>query len=568
MKLRSYQTESIAAVIRHWSSGEQRAAVILPTGAGKTVIFSDLARQLEARKLRTVVLVHREELVHQTVAKLKAMGCQSVGIVKAQHNQTWARVVVATVQTLYVENRLRQLGGVDIVIADELHHFAAARNRTLLSRLGVFDGGSKAVGFTATFARSDNAKLGNDWDVVYERDVQWGIEHGYLSDVEAHSIRVPDLDLSTVKSTAGDFTDNSLGDAMSASSARDVIPQAWRKYADGRPTILFAPNIASCKDLAEGLRDAGVTTEVVFGTTRSDERAAVYERVKTGATSVLASVGVLTEGFDIPAISCAILARPTKSRGLWQQMAGRALRLFPGKDRAVLLDITGDAVNHSLASVTDLSRTQQETESKPRAVALCSCSEASFLVCCTAGETRLECRKRKAEGVCTCNCLCDEDWGDEEITLVRGDHDVEVDLFAGSTTVWLKTIGGIWFIPTQSFTVFIARRDGADGYFVGRTGDNRRMEGGHWMTDDPMNETDAMMIAQSIAEQADPTVSRRDAKWRKNRASAGQIDMVASLGYLSRDEAATLRRGPVSDLLSIHFASRLLDPRIGSFIQP
>ena len=568
MKLRSYQTESIDAIGKHWATGQQRAAVVLWTGAGKTVLFSELARRFEAQNKRVVILVHREELVHQTVAKLKAMGVQSVGIVKAALNQTWARVVVATVQTLYVETRLLQLGGVDVVICDELHHFAAARNRTLLSRLGCFDGRAQAAGFTATFIRSDTAKLSNDWDVVYERDVQWGIENGYASDVEAHSIRVPDLDLSTVKSTAGDFSDNSLGDAMSASSAREVIPQAWRKYADGRPTILFAPNIASCKDLADGCRDAGIKTEVVFGTTRSDERAAVYDRVRNGTTSILASVGVLTEGFDIPAISCAILARPTKSRGLWQQMAGRSLRLFPGKDKAVLLDITGDAVNHSLASVTDLSRTSQETETKARAVALCSCSEAAFLVCCTAGETRLECRKRKAEGVCTCRCLCDEDFGDEEIVLVRGDHDVEVDLFAGSTSVWLRTLGGIWFIPTQAFTVFIAQLTSGSGYYVGRTGDNRRMDGGSFLTDEPMNETDAMMIAQAYAEENDSTVSRRDAKWRRNRASAGQIDMVASLGYLSRDEASALRRGPVSDLLSIHFASRLLDPRIGVWINP
>lgn len=568
IQLRSYQVEAANAVREHWANEGTPCAVILATGAGKTVIFSSLAHQLEREGKRVVVLAHREELVHQTVAKLKALGCQSVGIVKAQTNQTWARVVVATVQTLYVERRLQQLGGVDVVIYDELHHAGAARNRTLLSRLGVFDGRSKAVGFTATFLRSDNAKLGNDWDVVYERDVQWMIEHGYLSDVEAHSIRVPDLDLSTVKSTAGDFSDNSLGDAMTASSAREVIPQAWRKYADGRPTILFAPNIASCSNLADGCRDAGIKTEVVFGTTATAERQAVYDRVRNGTTSILASVGVLTEGFDIPAISCAILARPTKSRGLWQQMAGRSLRLFPGKDKAILLDITGDAVNHSLASVTDLSRTVQETDSKPRAVALCSCSEASFLVCCTAGETRLECRKRKAEGVCTCNCLCDEDFGEEEITLVRGDHDVEVDLFAGSTSVWLKTLKGVWFIPTQGFTVFIAQHAGDSGYYVGRTGDNRRMDGGGWLTEEAMNETDAMMVAQSIAEEADPTVSRRDAKWRKNRASAGQIDMVSSLGYLSREEAATLRRGPVSDLLSIHFASKLLDPRIGVWINP
>jgi superfamily II DNA or RNA helicase len=570
MKLRSYQTESIDAVYAAWDKGETRAAVILPTGAGKTVIFSELCRQLECRKKRVVILVHREELVHQTVAKLKAMGCQSVGVVKGPKDETWARIVVATVQTLYNERRLNRLGGVDVVIADELHHFAAARNRTLLSRLGVFDGRALAVGFTATFVRSDSARLGNDWEIVYERDVQWGIEHGYLSDVEAHSIRVPDLDLSTVRSTAGDFSDTSLGDAMTASSARDVIPVAWRKYADGRPTILFAPNISSCGDLADGLRDAGIKTEVVFGTTNTHERAAIYERVRNGTTQVLASVGVLTEGFDIPAISCAILARPTKSKGLWQQMAGRALRLFPGKDNAILLDITGDALNHSLASVTDLSRTKQETEKKERAVTLCACSEAPFLVCCTAGETKLECRKRKAEGNCSCRCLCDLDADEPAIELVRGDHDVEVDLFAGSTSVWLQTTAGVWFVPTQRRLWFISQRaDGEPGlYYVGYSGGPQSMNGGGWYTREPLDLTMAMALAQEKAEQDDPTVARRDSKWRKTKASASQISMVSGWGYLSYEEAASLRKGPLSDLISIHFASRLLDPKVGTFIQP
>lgn len=569
MKLRSYQAESIDAIKAHWAKGESRAAVVLATGLGKTVIFTELSRQLEAQKKRVVILVHREELALQTVAKLKAVGVQSVGVVKAEKNEVWARVVVATVQTLYSEARLARLGGVDVVFYDELHHATAARNRTLLSALGVFDGRAVAAGFTATFARTDAAKLGNDWDVVYERDAAWGIEHGYLSDVEAHSIRVPDLDTTKVRTTNGDFSDKSLGDAMTASSARDVIPAAWRKYADGRPTILFAPNIASCGDLADGMRDAGIKTEVVFGTTNSHERALIYDRVRNGTTQVLASVGVLTEGFDIPAISCAILARPTKSKGLWQQMAGRALRLFPGKDKAILLDITGDAMNHSLASVTDLTSSRQEVEAKARAVALCSCSEASFLLCCTPGETRLECRKRKIEGNCGCNCLCDDDFGDEAgIEILRGDHDVEVDLFAGSTSVWLKTHRGVWFVPTKHRLVFIAQLVGAPGmYMVGVTGTTKTMSGGRWLEGE-YDQTAAMMIAQEVAEREDPSVSQRTSKWRRARGSEAQAVQVAGLGYLSYEEASQLRKGPLSDLLSIHYASQLLDPRVGTYINP
>lgn len=562
VKLRTYQTETIDAIGNHWAS-EDRAAVILPTGAGKTVIFSELSRMLEVHGKRVVILVHREELVNQTVAKLKALGVKSVGVVKAQRDETWARVVVATVQTLYSPRRLARLGAADIVVADELHHFASKRNRQLLENLGVFDGRAKSVGFTATFVRGDSAKLGNDWDVVYERDVQWGIEHGYLSDVEAHSIRVPDLDLSQVRTTAGDFSDNSLGDAMSASSADEVIPIAWRKYADGRPTILFAPNIASCGKLAIGLSAAGIKTEVVFGTTPAAERAAVYDRIRNGTTQVLASVGVLTEGFDVPAISCAILARPTQSKGLWQQMAGRALRLFPGKDKAVLLDITGDALNHSLASVTDLSRTTEEKERKASSPTMCACFESLSAQCCTHGETRLECRKNQARGVCTCRCVCDLDAGEDELTLVRGDHDVEVDLFAGSTSVWLQTAAGVWFIPTAQRYWFIAQQKTGE-YSVGATGGTKSLIGGGWFADE-LDQGAAMMVAQQLAEQEDPSVSTRTAAWRKRPASQAQIGFAASYGITIEDG---MRKGPVSDLISRYLASVVIDPNVGRFIVP
>lgn len=571
MKLRSYQTETLQAIVNHWAT-DDRCAVILPTGAGKTVVFSELARLLEehGRGKRTLILVHREELVTQTVAKLQAMGVKSIGVVKGNSNQVTATTIVATVQTLYHDRRLAMLlemGPIYRVICDELHHFASARNRTLLSRLGVFDGRCKAVGFTATFVRGDSAKLGNDWDVVYERDVAWGIEHGYLSDVEAHSIRVPDLDLSTVKSTAGDYSDTSLGDAMSDSSARDVIPLAWRKYADGRPTILFAPTVLSCGELADGLRDAGVKTEVVFGTTPTAERQATYDRIRNGTTQVLASVGVLTEGFDIPAISCAILARPTKSRGLWQQMAGRALRLFPGKDKAVLLDITGDALNHSLASVTDLTDTKQEAESKPTAPALCACADSPVIGCCTPGETRLECRKNQVQGKCDCRCFCQVDFDDGGIELVRGDHDVEVDLFAGSTSVWLQTYRGVWFVPTYSRIFFIGRRPdvGDGGYWIGCSGTGQSMNGGYWASKLPLDQTMAMALAQEQAENEDPTISRRDSKWRRAKAQETQLLKAAGLGI---PVERGMRKGPVSDAISQYYASRMLDTKIGHFITP
>jgi superfamily II DNA or RNA helicase len=568
VKLRNYQLESIDAVRKHWANERTPAAVVLPTGAGKTVVFSALAQQLEAEGKRVLVLAHREELIHQTVAKLKAVGCQSVGIVKAAANETWARVVVATTQTLYSERRVRMIGGVDVVIYDEMHHAASKRNRKLLTDLGVFDGRCLAVGFTATFIRSDKMRLADDWTVVMQRDVAWAVEHGFLTDIVAHSIRVPDLDLSKVKTKAGgDFADGDLGDTMEASSASTVIPQAWRKYADGQPTILFAPTISSAQQLTDGLIQAGIRAEAVFGHTPTGERNAVYDRIRNGQTQVLASVGVLTEGFDIPAISCAIMARPTKSKGLWQQMAGRALRLFPGKDVATLLDITGDVENHNLASITDLRERRQEDDDRKASTPMCACFEQMKLSCCSDMMHLMTCRKNKALGLCTCDCLCELQPDDDvEIKLVHGDEDVEVDLFAGSETVWLKTWGGVYFVPTQSRIYFIAQQTPDSGYYVGVSGSTQSMNGGRWITPEPLDITTAMAIAQEAAQNEDMTVSQRNAKWRRTKPSAAQLRLASSLGLLPSDMVATVRKGPVSDVISMHFASRMLDQKIGHWL--
>lgn len=569
MKLRSYQTDALDAVRKHWANGENRAAVVLATGLGKTVVFSELARQLEAEGKRVLILMHREELVQQTVNKLQAMGVKSVGVVKANRNETWARVVVATVQTLYGERRRKMLGGVDVVIYDEMHHAASRSNRKLLTDLGVFEDRTLAVGFTATFVRSDKHKLSQDWSVVIELDVVWGIEHGYLTDVVAHSIRVPDLDLSGVKSKAGgDFADGDLGEAMHNSKAVEVAVNAWRRYAENKPTILFAPTVATAQEFALGFLADGVAAEAVFGVTETAERQAIYERLRSGRTKVLASVGVLTEGFDIPAIECAVLARPTKSKGLWQQMAGRALRLFPGKDQAILLDITGDVENHSIASITDLTepKDRSEEEEKPRAVSLCVCSE-TWSKCCTIGETASWCARNKTKGLCSCDCVCGENLPDEEIVLVHGDHDVEVDLFAGSSTAWLQTGAGINFIATSRRVWFIAQEPGAEGWRVGCSGTTSSMDGGGWMTD-AMDMTSAMAVAQQRAQDEDESVARRDSKWRKTKPSQKQLHMALSYGLVPADMLDTIRKGPVSDVISIYVTSRMLDPKVGAYITP
>jgi hypothetical protein len=133
--------------------------------------------------------------------------------------------------------------------------------------------------------------------------------------------------------------------------------------------------------------------------------------------------------------------------------------------------------------------------------------------------------------------------------------------------VWLQTRGGVWFIPTQGRLLFICRRSDvtSNDYWVGVTGSPSSMDGGYWVTKEPIDMTMAMALAQERAENEDSTVARRDAKWRKSKASKDQLWKAAGLGL---DVEESMRRGPVSVMLSIHYATRILDPKIGYFIDP
>lgn len=559
-KLHLFQDEAKAAIRKAWADGTPRPAVILPTGAGKTVVFSSLVRELHDEGRRSVVLVHRDELVDQTVAKLAVFSGLSdwtVGVVKAERHEDQADVIVASVQTLYRNGRLDKLTKAlasrpFTVVYDEVHHATSVSNRRVLGGLGVLDvAGTQAVGFTATFTRTDSKHLANDWTPCFEKTVAWAIEHGFLCDLEAISVRVPDLELDHIRSADGDMGDKALGQALINSGARHIIPAKWLEHAKGRPTILFAPTVASCEDLVDGLMEAGIKTEAVYGTTASAERHAIYDRVRTGATSILASVGVLTEGFDMPAISCAILARPTESRGLYQQMVGRVLRTFPGKDNALLLDVIGSTTTHTLANVTDLTRTHDgKVADEDKAPAKCVCT--GLCMC----ETRGNCTRTKNLELCLCDgCDCPRSGERGAIKLVKGAADVHVDVFKGSDSVWLRSYAGTWFIPTRDTLVAVLPTDG-ELYRPARTHDARTAGGTRMAWLGPVSDlTTAMAQAERYAAELDPHIVARGSAWRRRKPSQPQAKLAKDLGIQVEDGT---KAGPISDAISTRFGSQTL----------
>lgn len=532
LRTRPYQDEALAALREGWAGDYTRQAVVLPTGMGKTVIFSRLVADEHAAGRRSAVLVHRDELVNQTVEKIAAVDPDiRVGVVKAERNQTDTDVMVCSVQTLARRSRLERVPRPGLVIVDECHHAAADTYRLALEWFGCFDapGGTRAAGFTATLHRNDERGLGDIWErVAYKRDILFGIKAGYLSDVRGVAVELDGLDLAKVARSRGDYQDGDLGRALMTAGAGEVIAESYREHAGDRQGVVFAPTVATAESFAEDLNAAGIVTEVITGATPLEDRALVYKRYRAGEVQVLSNCMVLTEGWDAPWASCCVVARPTESPSLYTQMVGRVLRPWPGKPDALVLDVVGASARHKLATIADLH--ESRVEIKPGET--------------LAGAVEREEQERAERGKAA---------GSRQAR--------EVDLFHTSRSVWLQTPGGVWFIPTRQSVYFIWPENGH--FRVGRTGTPYAMAGGGWLRNEPLPLEYAMAWAEQYAEEADPSVASRTAPWRTSKKpSDAQVNHAAKLRIpLEHPDGTPLRKGELSDAISVFYASKLFDKK-------
>lgn len=317
--------------------------VALPTGAGKTVIFSELAR-LARRDV--LVLAHREELVSQAREKLERALGGTARVVAVEQGEKRAapdaRVVVCSIRSLREERLARLVEGRDVglVVYDECHHAAAEDNLRVLRGLGAFDPGwtGTLLGFTATTQRGDGQGLDEVFErIVYARTLPEMIADGYLCRLRGFRIETS-ADLTRLSPGGLDFVEEELAEAVDIEDRNALVARSIQELARDRRTIAFCVTVQHAKNLARALNLLGVPAGVVHGMMPADARARELAEFREGKTRVLTNVAVLTEGFDDPGVSCIAMARPTRSEGLYAQCVGRGTRLHPEKTDCLVLD--------------------------------------------------------------------------------------------------------------------------------------------------------------------------------------------------------------------------------------
>lgn len=325
VSLRPYQLDAIEQIRAAIRRGKRRVLLVVPTGGGKTLTAASMIAGALARGKRSQFVAHRKELIDQTVTAFARLGITSVGVVRAgdKRRDSSQPIQVASIQTL--ANRTQP--DFDIVFVDEAHRSGA---KSYIDH--VFKRHEKAVivGLTATPIRGDGKPLGAQYDeLVVGAKYANLIADGYLCQPLGYS--TPLLpDLSTVRTTAGEYNQKDLEEAVNRGSLIGDIYTQWAKHPPAR-TVAFAVSVAHSLAIVAQFRERGVVAEHLDGTTPETDREAILARLASGETTLVSNVGVLCEGWDLPACKRLILARPTKSRGLYMQMAGRILRPHEGQ---------------------------------------------------------------------------------------------------------------------------------------------------------------------------------------------------------------------------------------------
>ena len=360
MELRPYQEESRKRVQEEWEKGNKRTLLVLPTGTGKTIVFSKIIEDRVKLGERVLVLAHRGELLEQAADKLYKLTGLKTATEKAEQTSlnSFYRVVVGSVQTMQRPKRLEKFSPdfFDTIVIDEAHHCISDGYQRVLKHFE----NANVLGVTATPDRGDMKNLGSYFDsLAYEYGLAEAIRAKYLSPIKALTIPIK-LDLSAVKQQAGDFSTKDLGTALDP--YLEQIATEMEKQCKDRKTVVFLPLVKTSQKFQDILNEHGFKAAEVNG--ESQDREQILTDFENNKYNVLCNSMLLTEGWDCPDVDCVVVLRPTKVRALYSQMVGRGTRLAPGKEELLLLDFLWHTERHELCHPAHLIATDEKVAKK------------------------------------------------------------------------------------------------------------------------------------------------------------------------------------------------------------
>lgn len=338
--LRPHQAKALTMLREQALAGKKRIVCHLATGAGKTRLAAEIIGLATGKGKRVCFTVPAISLIDQTVEAFASEGLTDVGVIQAKHPRTNydMPIQIASLQTM----TQRGVPDCDLVIVDECH-----LQFDIIPKWMKLDPGKSFIGLSATpWAQG----MADYWQgLVSPVSMQELIDAGYLSPFRVFAPTHPDL--SGVATVAGDYNQGQLSEVMAESRLVADVVDTWLQRGEGRPTLVFAVDLAHARKLQTQFAQAGVKMGYCDARIDRIERQVLFDQMARGEIAGIVNVGTLTTGVDAD-VRCIVMARPTKSEMLFVQCIGRGLRTAPGKADCIILD---HADNHArLGFVTDI----------------------------------------------------------------------------------------------------------------------------------------------------------------------------------------------------------------------
>jgi len=358
MKLRDYQTRALNDLYTWFHQNPVgNPCVVLPTGAGKSVIIAEFCRQALQSwpTTRILMLTHARELVSQNAQRMRSvwpnapLGIYSAGLNRRELGEP---ITFASVQS--VANKAQGLGHIDLILVDECHaisHKDTGQYRQLIADLTKINPALRMVGLTGTPFRLGHGYItdGEDAifsDLLYSVTITELLEKGHLAPLRSKHTAI-EYDTTGVKKSGGDFVVSDLEKMVDTSEYNHaVVEEMMRRASDRKAWLIFCVGVSHAQNIADLLTENGIKTGCVTGKTPPAQRKQLLEDFAVGKLQALSNVGVLTTGFDAPRVDMLAMLRPTESVGLYCQIAGRGLRTHPDKSDCLVLDFAGNVGKH------------------------------------------------------------------------------------------------------------------------------------------------------------------------------------------------------------------------------